>query len=115
MKRLSEPEFLATTTTKMERVSGEAARPFDFWPYFDAIPRGDFQGIDCSAGEVSYVYRTSDGRYDHVLVSSDDRDVFMVLVLDLDALQVVGHHLLNLPVLYGLRDGALEINNPPHN
>ena len=105
MKRLSEAEFLATTTERMDRVGGEASRPFDFWPYFDAIPAEDFDGFDCSAGEVSSVYRSSNGRYEHVLVNSDDKDVFMVLVLDLNSQRVVGHYLLNLPVVYSLRDG----------
>ena len=115
MKRLSEAEFLATTTPRMDRTSGESARPFDFWPYFDAIPAPDFQGFNCSESEVSLVYRTSDGRYEHVLVNSEDKDVFMVLVLDLHVQRVVGHHLLNLPMLYDLRDSQAELNKPPHN
>ena len=76
--------------------------PFDFWPYFDSIPAADFEGHDCSAGAVTYVYRHPSGRFEHVLVDSEDRNVFMVLVLDRDAQTVVGHRLLDLPRLYGL-------------
>ena len=90
----------------MVRVKDEAP-PFDFWPYFDAIPNGDFEGFDCSPGEVTYVYRTSDERFEHILVNSTDRNVFMALVLDRAANAVLGHRLLNLPVLYGLRDGGV--------
>src|SRR4051812_16765969 len=103
MPRLSEPQFLATARAAMARAMGEAP-PFDFWPYFDAIPDDDFEGFDCSAGEVTYVYRSPDERFEHVLVNSTDRDVFMVVVLDRTARTVVGHRLLDLPVLYGLRD-----------
>ena len=102
MKRLSESDFQVTFAAPMQRLRGEAAPPFDFWPYFDAIPPADFEGYDCAAGRVTHVYRHPGGRYEHVLVDSSDPDVFMVLVLDRQARQVVGHRLLNLPALYGL-------------
>ena len=102
MNRLSESDFQATLAAPMERVRGKVAPPFDFWPYFDAIPVEDFEGYDCSAGQVTYVYQHPGGRYEHVLVDAADRDVFMVLVLDRQAREVIGHRLLNLPVLYGL-------------
>jgi hypothetical protein len=102
MKRLSESDFQATFAAPMRRVRGNAPPPFEFWPYFDAIPAADFAGYDCSAGRVTYVFRHPGGRYEHVLVDSADPDVFMVLVLDREAKQVVGHRLLNLPALYGL-------------
>jgi hypothetical protein len=78
------------------------APPVDFWPYFDAIPARDFGGFDCSAGAVENAYRDEAGRFLHVLVSSRDRNVFMALVIDVEHRRVVGHHLLNLRVLYGI-------------
>ena len=86
----------------MQRVGSGEEPPFDFWPYFEAIPAADFEGYDCSAGSVTYAWRHPDGRYEHVLINADDRDVFMVLVLGRHAKRVVGHRLLNLPALYGL-------------
>ena len=44
----------------------------------------------------------ADGSFEHVLVSSDQRNVFMVIVLDLTRRVVYGHHLLNLNELYGV-------------
>ena len=85
----------------MQRVGPEEYPPFDFWPYFEAIPQEHFEGYDCSGGSVTYAWRTGDGRYEHVLVDSDDRDVFMVLVLDLSGRCVAGHYLLDFPHLYG--------------
>lgn len=38
------------------------------------------------------------------LVKSGDRGGFMVIVPDLPASRVAGHHLLDLPELYGLRE-----------
>ena len=109
MGRISEPEYRATFGVRMLRAGRDEPPPFDFWPYFDAIPVGDFQGFDCTARRVEWVYRDSAGRFEHVLVDSNDRNVFMVLVLDRQASAVVGHRLLNLRDEYGLdedRSGA---------
>jgi hypothetical protein len=102
-RKLSEDEFRATFAAPMQRAGPDAAPPFDFWPYFEEIALEDFEGFDCSEGAVTYVWQGADGRYQHVLVNSDDRDVFMVIILDLQADSVAGHHLLDLPHLYGLR------------
>lgn len=102
MRRLSESEFEAMLAEPMRSVDTGEKPPFDFWPYFDAIPVEDFEGHDCSAGSVSRAYRHPEGRYEHVLVDSDARDVFMVLVLDRPEKRVVGHRLLNLPAMYGI-------------
>ena len=107
MARLSEAEFKATFDAPMQRVGMDEGPPFDFWPYVDAIPAEDFEGHDCSPGSVTYAYRDESGRYQHVLIDSEARDVFMAVVLDLRAERVVGHHLLDLPKLYG-PDGESE-------
>jgi len=104
MGRLSENDFQATFASPMQRVASEEGPPFDFWPYFESIPEADFEGHDCSAGTVSYAYRDATGRFEHVLVNSEDRNVFMVLVLNRHVNEVVGHRLLDLPRLYGIAD-----------
>ena len=102
MGLLSEAEFRATFAAPMTRLPQDLEPPFDFWPYFDQIPRAEFSGHDCSSGTVTYVYRHPSGRFDHVLVDSKTPDVFMALVLDREAMVVLGHRLLDLPALYGL-------------
>jgi len=97
MALLSEEKYRQTFAPPMTRVSGGEAPPFNFWPYFEQIPLSDFAGHDCSSGSVTYVYRDPSGRYEHVLIDSEHRDIFMALVLDRDNLTVVGHRLLELP------------------
>jgi hypothetical protein len=86
----------------MKRVSDNAQPGVDFWPYVERIPRSDFEGFDCSEGEVDNVYRHPAGVLEHVLIKSNDPNVFMVIVLNREAHSVVGHRLLNLATLYGL-------------
>lgn len=109
MAKLSYEEYLATFGDGVkEHVSPEAPASVSFWSYFDEIPIEDFDGYDCSEGHVENVYRLCAGQYEHVLVNSEDKNVFMVIVLDVDGGKVHGHHLLNLKKLYGLSDGNNE-------
>lgn len=100
MPLLSEEKYQQTFEAPMTRVTGKEDPPFNFWPYFDQIPSSDFSGHDCSSGKVTYVYRDPTGRYEHVLVDSESRDIFMALVLDRQNLTVVGHRLLDVAALY---------------
>lgn len=102
MKLLTEEEYLASMAEPMRRLSSDEAPPIEFWDYFDAIPESHFEGHDCSAGQVTNVWKHPAGLYQHVLVNSDDKNVFMVLILDLSARCVFGHRLLDLRKEYGL-------------
>src|SRR3954463_12617137 len=102
VKLLSAREFLATFKAPMRRVAFDSPPPFEYRAYFDAIPPSDFKGHDCSEGTVNYVWKDATGRYRHVLVNSESKDIFMVLVLDLQDELVLGHRLLNLEDEYEL-------------
>ncbi len=105
MKLLSQLEYHGTHVGPMIRVGVDDAPPFDFWPYFEAIPPSDFEGHDCSEGAVSWAWNNASGTFQHVLVSIEDKNVFMVRVLDLRARSVFGHRLLDLNREYGLSLG----------
>ena len=95
---------MGTFAKKMLPVTVEKNAPFPFWPYFDQIPKEDFQGYDCSEGNVRYVWRGDDQRFEHICIDTkEDEDVFMVIVLDLSRKEVAGHHLIDLKSEYGLR------------
>lgn len=63
--------------------------------------RRRFRGYTCH-GDVTYVWEDATQRYQFVHFNSDDRDVFMVIVLDVARSRVMGHHLLDLKALYGI-------------
>jgi len=102
MKRLLQAEFLATFGEPMKQLPLDAAPPFDFWDYLQAIPVSDFEEHDCSACSVTYVWEHPNGTFQHVLVNSEDKNVFLVLVLDISSRCVLGHILLDLNREYGL-------------
>jgi hypothetical protein len=102
MPLLTRDEYLATCGQPMARVQEDESPPLDFWNYFDGIPKTDFAGHDCSEGRVDYAWVEPNGRFQHVLVKSENKNVFMVLVLDCPARTVYGHRLLDLNSEYGL-------------
>ncbi|HXQ35726.1 MAG TPA: hypothetical protein VN843_17050, partial [Anaerolineales bacterium] len=108
MKQLSESEYLATMGEPMMCLPPTAA-PGYFWDYFDSIPPADFAGHDCSAETVTYVWQHPSGEFLHVLIDSEDRNVFMVLVLDLTKQRVLGHRLLDLNQAYGLTPARQDL------
>src|SRR5688572_18083807 len=104
VRLLSDEEFGQTFSAPMKRAEGDEGPLCDFWPYFDAIPADHFQGNDCSNGRVEYVYRDSSEVFEHVLVDSEDKNIFMVVVIHRSLREVHGHYLLDLTKKYGLND-----------
>ena len=86
----------------MRRLSQSEEPPFAFWNYFENIPASHFENHDCSEGMVDSVYEDQSARYQHILVRSDSKNVFMVMVLDLENRDVLGHRLLSLNEEYGI-------------
>ena len=99
---LSATEFLTTFSAPMRDVLATATNVVDIWPYVAEIPARDFSGNDIVNGCVEHVYRNADGTYDHVLVVTGSRNVFLVVVADLTRNTIIGHHLLDLNRDYGL-------------
>ncbi|GGF61668.1 hypothetical protein GCM10007301_21700 [Azorhizobium oxalatiphilum] len=58
-----------------------------------------------SLNDVHHVYRDAHGRYDQVLIGTERRNVFLVIVVDLQAQTVFGHVLLDLNKEYGVSGG----------
>ena len=103
MKRLTDEEFNATIGTPMVRLSTTEA-PFDFWPYVNALPVTELDGYDFSRAQVDCAFRNPAGTRRHVQVNSEDKNVFLILVLNLRTEEVVGHRLMNLNAQYGAKE-----------
>ena len=103
MPNLSDAQFKETFRPPMRQLPPESSPPFDFWSYVDGISSADYSGHICQ-GDVSYVWEDSSGKFQHVLLNSQDKNVFMAVVLDLSEGKVFGHHLLDLNELYGFNE-----------
>jgi hypothetical protein len=99
---LDENQFLATFAAPMRNVTGEATNVIDIWPYVESVPREDLSGHQIHDHFVEYVYRDATGRFDHVLVMTKAKNVYLAVVVDLQHDVVHGHHLLDLNEKYGV-------------
>jgi hypothetical protein len=102
---LDEKQFLATFAAPMRNVTGEATNVIDIWPYVDSVPVKELGGHEVYDRFVEYVYRDATGRFDHVLVMTRTKNVYLTVVVDLHHGVVYGHHLLDLNEKYGLSGG----------
>ena len=99
---LSDIEFKATITPPPRDVLATATNVIDIWPYVSAIPQRDLFGAHIIEGCVEHVYRMSNDSIDHVLVVTDTTNVFLTVVVDLEADTIIGHRILDLNEKYGL-------------
>lgn len=99
MPLLSAEAFAATFAETMRDVTREAEPVCDVWDYVEAIPDAELDGL--VPQDVAYVYRARDA-YDHVVIATETLDVFLVVVVDLQARAVAGHHILDVAAQYGI-------------
>ena len=99
--KLSESQFHETFVSPMCRVYQDACPPFDFWSCAEEISPDDFEGHQMRE-TVSWVWEDARRRYQHVLLNTEDKNVFMVIVLDLWKREIFGHRLIDLSREYGL-------------
>ena len=103
---LSEDAFLGTFAPPMRNVTQDATNVIDIWPYVASVPTADLLGHQVYDQFVEYVYRDATGRFDHVLVMTKTKNVYLTVVVDLVGDVIHGHHLLDLNEKYGLTEGG---------
>jgi hypothetical protein len=99
---LDATEFKATFAEPMRDVLATATNVIDIWPYVAAIPTNELLGHMICDGCVEHVYRNGCDTFDHVLVVTKTKNVFLTIVVDLVRDRIFGHHLLDLNQEYGL-------------
>lgn len=99
---LDSAEFKATFAEPMRDVSATATNVIDIWPYVAAIPANELFGSVIVDGYIEHVYRNGSSTFDHVLVVTRTKNVFVAVVVDLARDTILGHHLLDLNHEYGM-------------
>ncbi|WP_426490676.1 hypothetical protein [Hymenobacter sp. 102] len=101
--KLSHEQYQATFQAPMLDVTATAEPILDIWPYVDSVVPNDLEGYQLTDRIVRHVYQDPKRRFLHVLVSTNDINVFLVVILNLKSIKVHGHYLLDLPKLYNLQ------------
>jgi len=104
-KQLTETEFRSTFGNKMTDVTETAEPVVDIWDYVEELVKENV--VDNYVYEdnlVETVYRNDTSTFDHVLLPTDDLNVFITLVVDLTNEAIFGHIKLDLNQKYGLTE-----------
>src|SRR3954465_5024520 len=103
MPALTEPQFKATMKEPMVDVTAAPGYVVDIWPYVaDVASEVGLPTLVLKEELVEQVYRSGNGIHDHVLLPTEKRNKFVVIVVDRSRAAVTGHHILDLNPAYGL-------------
>ena len=105
-RALSEQEFKACFAEPMQNVTANPGDAINIWPYVDALDLDDL----CvpSLNDVHYVYRDAHSKFDQILVGTGRFNTLLVVVVDLEKRDVLGHRLLDLNREYATSGGHLK-------
>ena len=100
---LSKEEYLDTMMSGMAEATGEEFPDVDIWPYVSELLEERLV-IDYVLEKhlVEKIYRNRNKSFDHVLLPTRDKNVFVVIIVDLIQKKVHGHYNLDLNEEYGL-------------
>ena len=113
-RQLTEEEFKSTFTDKMVDVTETAEPIVDIWPYVQELTKDKI--VDqyiFDNGLVEKVYRNQTGTFDQVLLPTSDKNIFIVILVDLVVENIKGHYKLDLNKEYGLTEQEENIELLP--
>ena len=104
---LTEKEYKGTMTSKMIDVTKAGDASVDIWPYVRQLIKNNVV-LDYVYEKqlVEVVYRNDQNTFDHVLIPTNDKNAFVVIIVDIGRKTIKGHYLLNLNKEYGLQPKA---------
>lgn len=97
---LTEDEYAAYFAPGMINVTTSADQVIDIWPYVDAVPIADIG--DLGLHDVEFVYDHPNGGCEHVLIATCRENCYLIVLIDRKSAAIIGHHFLDLNLLYGL-------------
>ncbi|MDR1179612.1 MAG: hypothetical protein LBK44_03840 [Spirochaetales bacterium] len=104
IKKLTEKEFKATFSEKMNDVTDNADAVVDIWKYVEALEPSKYFINDYIIEKklVEKVYRNSINTYDQILIPTIKKNVYLIIIADIKKENICGHYLLDLNKEYGV-------------
>jgi hypothetical protein len=96
-RELSPEEFISTMSEEMTDVTETAEPVVDITDYVQELVADGLVLPDTIEEElIEIIYRNEAETHDHILLPTADEEVFIALVIDLDAAQIMGHYRMDL-------------------
>lgn len=97
LNELSPDVFISTMSADMEDVTETAVPVVDITPYAQELIAAGLVLPETIAEElIEIIYRNEACTYDHILLPTEEDDVFIAIVVDLISESIVGHYRMDL-------------------
>jgi hypothetical protein len=104
LQQLTEEQYKETLISQMINVTATARPAVDIWPYVERlVTEAVVQAYVVENNLVEVVYRDEANRYDHILLPTENKNMFICIIVDLQQKTITGHYRLDLEKEYGLR------------
>lgn len=102
-KLLEKEKYNSTITEKMLEIKTPDTAMYNIWPYVSRLKTAKILSHKVKERELVYkVYRNSTEEFEHVLLSTEKENNFIVIVIDKIKKKIVGYSLLEPNGEYGL-------------
>jgi hypothetical protein len=100
---LTTDQYMQTMSPEMIDVTDSVSAMVDIWPYVELLAEeGIVPEYVYENALIELVFRNQSDTFDHVLLPTDNDQVFVVIIVDLILKIVKGHLLLDLNKEYGM-------------
>jgi hypothetical protein len=106
IKELTEKEFKSTFSEKMNDVTTVVDAVVDIWEYIELLEKAKYYLNDyiLENGIVEKVYRNSLNTYEQILVQTEKKNIYLIIVVNIKEQNIFGHYLLDLNKEYGIKN-----------
>lgn len=103
VKQLSEAQYLCTMGNKMNDVTESAEPLVNIWSYAKQLLKDNLiSEYGFSKKYVEAVYENNENTYQHILLFTNQKYSYAVIIVDIFHKTILGHYILDLNEKYGL-------------
>ena len=96
-RKLTQEKYNATLIGKMIEIEDPEKNMFNIWPYVTILKRVKILRKNCNEQDLVYkVYRNIDGKFEHILLSTEKENHFVVIIVNLSKNKIKGYFPLEL-------------------
>ncbi|BFM42991.1 hypothetical protein CFS9_16320 [Flavobacterium sp. CFS9] len=100
-KLLTKEKYSATMTGKMTEINVSEKNTFNIWPYISKLKAAKILSNKIKESQLVYkIYRNSTEDFEHILLSTEKENHFVVVVANKNKKKTVGYFLYDLNGLY---------------
>ena len=104
VKELSRKEFELTFSERMNDITNKSEAIIDIWEYVKLLDQSKYS-IDNSVinkKTVEKAYRNSIKTFDHILIPTSQKNMFLIIIVSIKNKNIFGHYLLDLNKEYSI-------------